>query len=212
MRSQPMKGHWLDDLDRWSTPVIANLMSMAFMVLIIPLPLAVVGLLGVMYRWMQGYYSGLFTVFFGTIRRNWWKAYIVTVIDIFIGGLVYVNFTIFQMMGMGDVLAFLSRSVTLFVAILLVLFNLYVWTLLAVWDVPLKTILKVSVQLVFAQPIWTLVMGGAVICVLIASLILPLAVIIFATGATISYIMSRGTRFVIGKYVPAEQFTLLEFD
>lgn len=212
MKSQPMNKHWLDELDRWSTPIIANLLWIFLSALIITLPLAVLGLLGVMYRWMEGQNSRLFTSFWGTIRRNWWKAYLLALIDIAIGSLIYVNLMIFQMMDMSNIFAYISRGATGFIALMLIVVNFYAWTLIAVWDAPFKVILKFSIQLVFAQPLWTLLLALLVLFIILLSALLPIAFLMVLTGALVAYVICRGTRFVAGKYIPAGQFTVIDLD
>ncbi len=211
-KTQPGRTHWRDELDHWSTPVFGNLLWVILSIPVVTMPLALVGLLAVMFRWFDGQYPNVFAVFFGTIRRTWLKCYAVAAIDIVIGGFVFLNLLIFQLMDMTDVLAFLSRSMTLFVAILLVLVNIYVWTLLAVWDAPLKRILRISVQLVFAQPLWSVIIAVAVISPLIFSTTMPAIVFMVATGAVMAYIACRGTWFVVTKYIPPHQFAWLELN
>ncbi len=113
-------------------------------------------------------------------------------------------------MGTSDVLAYFSRGVTFSVAILLVLINVYLWTLIAVWDAPFRRLLKLSVQLVFAQPLWTV--GIVIGCglVVVASIILPIAVIIVLSGAVMGYILSRGTWIVVTKYVLPSEVPLID--
>ncbi|HEX2620724.1 MAG TPA: DUF624 domain-containing protein [Phototrophicaceae bacterium] len=212
LESRLMQRHWRDELDHWTSPVLANLLWTLGSILVITMPLALVGLLGVMYRWTNGDDSPAFSVFFGTIRRTWLKAYLLVALDLLIGGLIYVNLLIFQLMDMTDVLAFISRSVTLFVAILLVLFNLYAWTLIAVWDQPLKPILRFALTLVFAQPLWTLVMAFGIGAALSLAYVLPGAAFITVIMALVGYIASRGTAFVVSKYIPLTQFKLIDVE
>lgn len=207
-----MRTHWLDDLNRWSTPVMANLLWVVLSIPVLTIPLALVGLLAVMFRWMDERDAPLFTVFFGTIRRTWHKCYLVATLDLLLGGLVYFNLLMFQVMDMSDILAFLSRSVTFYFAVLLIIFNVYVWTLLAVWDKPLKHILKFSLQLLFAQPLWSIVIAIAVISPPIVSTIMPAAVWVTVTGAISAYIACRGTWFVVTKYTDPKDFMLLPLE
>ncbi len=205
-----MRSSWLDGLDHWSTPVMANILWAVLTVLVITFPVALVGLLGVMFRWATNRSPETFTVFFGTIRRTWHKAYLAAILDILAGGFVLLNLRIFVLMGTNDILVYVSRGVTFSVAILLVLVNVYLWTLIAVWDAPFRRLLKLSIQLVFAQPLWTIgiVIGcGAVV---IASIILPIAVVMVASGAVMGYIVSRGTWIVVTKYVLPSEVPLID--
>jgi uncharacterized membrane protein YesL len=212
MRALPARKSWLSDVERWSTPVMANILWALGSVLVVTIPLALVGLLGVMFRWTTNRNAPVFPVFFGTIRRAWRKAYLAAAFDLALGGLVLLNLRIFERMSDNDLLLFISRGVTLSVALLLVLVNLYLWTLIAVWDAPFRRLLKLSVQLVFAQPLWTFAVGIGCAATLIFSLMLPMAVFVVATGAAAAFIACRGMYFVITKYVLPSEIPLLELD
>ena len=205
-----MRTHWLDDLNRWSTPVMANLLWVVLSLPVLTIPLALVGLLAVMFRWMDERDSAVFATFFGTIRRVWLKCYLLAGLNLLLGILVYFNLLLFQVMDMTDILAFLSRSVTFYFAILLIIFNIYAWTLLAVWDKPLKHIMKFSLQLLFAQPIWSIIIAIAVITPLIVTTIMPVALFVTVTGAVSAYIACRGTWFVVTKYISPQEFTWIQ--
>jgi uncharacterized membrane protein YesL len=211
MRSRSGQGDWLDEANYWSTPIMANLLWVALSVPIVTLPLAVVGLLGVMFRWMVNDSTQVFSIFFITIRRTWLKCYVIALVDVAICGFLYMNLSIFQVMDMTNVLAFMSRSVTLFVAIVFLCVNVYVWTLLSVWDVPLKLVVKTSIQLVFAQPIWTVGIALAVVLPLVFSTTyVPRFVLITFIGALIGYFASKGTWFILRKYLSADQFKWID--
>ncbi len=173
MRSFPVRKAWLDELDHWSTPLMANVLWALGSALVVTIPLALVGLLGVVFRWATHREPQVFAVFFGTIRRTWYKAYLAAALDLVVGGLVLINLRIFEFMDMSAIFAFVSRSVTLSVAILLVLVNIYLWVLIAVWDAPFQRLLKLSIQLVFAQPLWSVGIGIGCAAVLIFSSFYP---------------------------------------
>jgi uncharacterized membrane protein YesL len=206
------KGHWLDSANHWSTPIVAN---MAWVVLSLPfvtLPLATIGLFGVIFRWTVGQNISFFSVFFGTIRRNWLKSYLVFAVDLVIGGLVFINFRVFQLMDMTTVLSFLSLSITIFVALQLVMVNVYIWPLLAVWDRPLKEVVKFAFQLVFVRPLWAIIISVGVVASFVAAAFLPALVFITVAGAFTSYIACRGAWFIVRHYIDPQDFAWIEFD
>ncbi len=205
-----MKSNWLDGLDHWSTPIMANILWALLTAMVITFPVALVGLLGVMFRWATKRSPEVFSVFFGTIRRTWYKAYLAAGLDILGGGFVLLNLRIFELMGTNNVLVYFSRGVTLSVALLLMLINVYLWTLIAVWDAPFRRLLKLSVQLVFAQPLWTagIVVGCGL--VVVASIMLPIAVVIVGSGAVMGYILSRGMWTVVTRYVLPSEAPLID--
>lgn len=205
-----MRTNWLDGLDHWSTPVMANIMWALLTALVITFPVALVGLLGVMFRWATHRNPETFSVFFGTIRRTWYKAYLAAGLDLLVGGFVLLNLRIFELMGTNDVLVYMSRGVTFSTAILLVLINIYLWPLIAVWDAPFRRLLKLSIQLVFAQPLWTVGIAFGCGLVVIASVMLPVAVVVILSGAVLGYIISRGMWIVVTKYVLPSEAPLID--
>ncbi len=189
---------------------MANLLWALLTVMVITFPVALVGLFGVMFRWAIGKDPEIFSVFFSTIRRTWKKAYLAAVLDILVGGLVLFNFRIFTLMDASDLLVYVSRGATFSIALLLILINLYLWTLIAVWDAPFRRLLKLSIQLVFAQPLWTAAIFIGCLVVVIASIILPIAFVIAVSGAIIGYIAGRGTWIVVTKYVLPSEVPLID--
>lgn len=212
MDSRPTKTRWMDGVDHWTTPILANMFFVLVSLPLITIPLALAGLMGIMVRWTQHKNPEVFTTFIRTIRRNWLKCYIVAGIDVLVCGLIYVNVTIFQMMGGGDAIGWLARGVTLFFAIALVVMNVFVWTLMPVWDKPLSVIIKSCFQLVFAQPIWSILTGIGVCLVLVVSLVMPPAFWLTCTAAIAGYVACRGTWFVLTKYVSPDDFSWLELE
>lgn len=210
MKAFPVKQSWLDGMDHWATPIMVNLLWALLSLLVITMPLAMIGLFGVMFRWTNRRSPQVFSVFFGTIRRGWLKAYALAGLDLLVGGLVLLNLLIFQVMGTSDLIAFVSRSVTIGAGVLLLLVNLYAWALIAVWDAPFRQIIKLSVQLVFAEPLWTFGIFVGVAAALIASVFLPAVIFVALTGAVAAYIVSRGAWTVVTKYVEVDQFPWLD--
>jgi uncharacterized membrane protein YesL len=137
--------------------IVANLLWVAFAIPIVTLPAATAGLFAVMTGYARGQRVEAFYTFFGAMRCHWRTSTAIVLIDIGLGALLAVNLMIFPMMDMGNGIAFLSRSVTWFVAALVFLANLYVWPLLVVIDppMPLRELLTSTVRLVFAHPVWS---------------------------------------------------------
>jgi uncharacterized membrane protein YesL len=211
MATKMVKKDLRDDLEIWSSPILANMLWIILSIPMITVPLAFVGLLATMFHWMDDRNTRVFTIFFGTIRRTWHKAYAVVLLDLLIGGFLYFNLLMFQVMDMTDVLAFLSRSLTFISGVVFLLVNIHLWVLIAIWDVPLKRILTFSVQLVFAQPHWSIATCVGFISTFIFATIMPSAVFIVCIGAIAAYIACRGTWFVVRKYIPEDQFEFITF-
>ncbi|MEQ8674863.1 MAG: DUF624 domain-containing protein [Aggregatilineales bacterium] len=211
MATKIFKTGFRDDLEVWSSPVLANMLWIMLCLLVITIPLAFVGLLATMFHWMDDRNTRVFTIFFSAIRQTWQKAYAVALMDILIVSFLYFNLLIIQAMDSSDILVFLSRGVTLITLVIFLMVNVYIWVLVAIWDVPLKQILKFSIQLVFAQPIWSFVTCLGFIATFVFSTILPSAAFIICVGAIAAYVACRGTWFVVTKYVPADQFALIKY-
>src|SRR5258708_35686948 len=125
-------------LEKWASFVLANLLWSIFVIPVVTIPAATAGLFSVMSKRVRGQQHELFAEFFGSMRRLWLKATIVALVDLLLGGLLVVNLSIFPMMSANDVLGIISRSVTLFVGLLAVLVNLYVWSLMVMIEQPLR--------------------------------------------------------------------------
>lgn len=199
-----------DEIHVWSGPILANMLWVLLSIFLITMPLALVGLIGFIYRWMTDRDTRVFAIFFGTIRQTWIKCYLLFALDIAVGALIYFNFLMFQIMDMTDVLAFLSRSLTVMVLAFLVLFNVHAWVLIAIWDAPFKHIMDFTLRLIFAQPIWSLLFSMAIIFFVVLTLNMPAMVLVMVTGAIAAYIASWGTQFLVRKYLTEEQFSIIE--
>jgi uncharacterized membrane protein YesL len=123
---------------------------------------------------------------------------------------IVLNLMIFPHMDMSNPLAFLARSVTYFVCFVLLLVNLYVWSLLVVLDLPLKQLLETSVKLVFAYPVRSLGILVATAIPILISLLLPQGVFLFATLSACTLIATMGTWRVIRRHLPEGELAVLE--
>jgi hypothetical protein len=201
----------LEHLDKWGSFVLANLIWCILAVLVIPLPAATAGLFSVMSLRVRGKQPELFQEFFGAMRRLWLKAYAIALIDLLVGGLVVLNLYILPMMDMSNPLAFLARSMTIFVGVALLLFNMYAWSLMVVVeDMTLKQIILASFKLVFAYPFWSIGVLIAAIVPLIISLLLPQIVLVLVTFSVMAFIIAWGTWRIIRRHLPEEDLEVLE--
>ena len=191
-----------DLAEKWAAFVLANLLWCLLAVPLITIPAATAGLFAGMGQRSRGQQSELFATFFGAMRRLWLKATVVGVLNLLIAGLIAVNFSIFRLMSTLDLVGFLARSVTLFMAFALLMINLYVWPLMVVTDFPVRRLVETSIVLVFAHPVRSIgVLIGAAIPMVI-SLLLPRAVFLFVTVSTCASIITLGTWPIIRRYVP----------
>lgn len=195
---------WLDQLDKWATPLLAVLLWMFLALPLVTLPAATAALFAVMFHWMRGQQPETFALFFGTMRQRWLKATLAAVLDLLLAGLLIVNLLIFQLMDLAQWMAVLSLSVSLFAAVLLVVVNVYVWPLLAVWDVPLRRIIEFAVQLVFMRPLWSIATTIATLSPFLMVAVLPAALTLFIVIPIAAYMACRGTWYLAQPYLSAD--------
>src|SRR4051794_15322254 len=139
--------------DRVGTFILANLFWVLLSLPIITIPLATAGLFATLAPWGRGKPSEVFRNFFMGIHDHWRQAMLIGAIDLLLGSLIAINFSIFRLMNMSQPVAFLSQSITVFVGLVLVAVNLYIWPLLVTFDLAFRDLLTTAVKLVFAHPL-----------------------------------------------------------
>lgn len=207
MRRTETQGRYdslMEQLERWGTFVLSNLAWVLFAIPIITIPLGTVGIFQVMSMWVRGKQPEFFKDFFLAIRHLWLRAMIVGFLDAITGGLILANIQILSMMEFTSLLAIASRTVTLFGVLLLLMVNLYVWSLLVVAELSLRRILEMSFKLVFTHPFETILIliGGLLPVLLNIFLMLPVLITMFVTISLSVLIINKGTWRVIRRYIP----------
>ena len=205
-----MTTHWRDDLDVWVSPVLANLIWVMLSIPIITMPLAFVGLLAVMFHWMRDRRTQVFSIYFNTIKQTWRKAYALALVDVLVGGFLLLNISIFLQMDMSQWLPRISLGATVFALAIFLVANVVAWVLVAVWDAPLKLIIRRAIELVFINPFWTVIMALCFYVPFAFSLVLPVAVFMTVMGALAGAIASHGTRYLMTQYLSSSQMNLLK--
>jgi uncharacterized membrane protein YesL len=191
-----------EEAEKWASLILANLFWIGFALLVITLPAATAGAFAAVSEVSRGEEPHFFETFFGAMRRLWRKATAAGLLDLLLGGLIALNLWIFGRMGSLDVMAFLARSVTFFVALVVLLTNLYLWPLLIISDKPLRALIETALQLAFAHPLRSIgVLIGAAVPV-VASLWLPRAFFLIISISGCMFIISRGTWPVIQQHIP----------
>ena len=205
-----LSGGLFERFERPSTFLLANLAWLLLALPLVTIPLGTVGMFQVMSLWVRGKQPEFFADFFGAIRRYWWKAMLIGLVDAGLTALVVANLLILNQMDFLNPLALLSRSVTLFVGLLLLIVNLYIWSLLVVSELPLRRIVETSFKLAFAHPLQSI---GILIIVLLPpaiSLLLPVFVWLLGLISLSVYIANWGTWRVIRRYIPEEELAEYE--
>ena len=199
-----------EQLDLVSTFALTSLFWIFVSIPLITMPLATVGLFQVMSKWVRGKQPEFFQDFFGAIRQHWASAFMIGLIDVVGGGIVWVNLRILAMMDGANAIAIVSRSTTGLAGLVLLLANLYMWSLLVVAELPLRRIVKMSFQLVLAHPLWSSRVLLAAIIPFLVSLVLPTIVMLFGTVSLSAWIINRGTWHIIRRYLPEDELDNLE--
>lgn len=197
-------GELLDYVDKYASLIFANLMWVVLSLPIITMPAATAGLFAYMTERIRGKQPELIRVYFSGMRQYWRKATVIGVIDLIIAGLVILNLSIFSFMdSSGDIVAFIARSVTIFVALALVIVNFYLWPMLVLYEDPsLMTLLRNATGLVAAHLLLTIGMLFVVITIIGVSLMLPRGVFLFGTISLCAYFISMGAWRAIRQHIP----------
>ncbi len=202
---------FFDLIDRAGTFALANLFWVLLSIPLITAPLATAGLFATMTPMAQHKSAEVFHNFFGGIRLYWRKAMLAGLIDTLITALVVANFSIFRLMNMAQPLALLSQSVTLFVAVIAMMVNLYFWPLMVIVDIPFRELLDTSLKLVFMHPVWSTLMLLMSLAVIILSLLfLPAAALVFVTVSTFAWVTSWAAWRIIRRYIEEKDDANLE--
>jgi uncharacterized membrane protein YesL len=190
--------------EKWANFILANLLWSLLAIPLITLPAATAGIFTVMLDRVRGSTVPFFVAFFGAMRRLWLKSTLVTLGDVLIGGLLFINVLIFREMPLYDVIGLLSRSVTFFAALVLLLANLYIWSLMVVVEMSLSDLVTTSFKLVFLYPLRSCAILLAAAVPIAISLLLPRGVFLLITVSTIALIITTGTWPLIQRHLPEE--------
>jgi len=176
---------------------------------IIGIPFATLGLFAMMNQWVQGRQPELFRVFSGTIHKHWRKALIISVLDIAISSVLYINFSIFQVMSMDNILSILSVTMTACVALLFIGVNMYIWSLMPLLNISTKNLIKISLLLMLTYPLKSFFINILTITPIILSLFLPTAFFLFVTVSISGYIAVRGTWWILQQHFSVDELHTL---
>jgi len=195
-----------DFFDKAANFVLANLFWVLLSIPLVTMPLATAGLFATMSLWVRGKSPEVFRDFWDGVRQFWLKASLIGLMDGLIAGLILLNLSIFRLMNPSQLLSILSQSATLFVALTVIAVNLYLWPLMVTFaDLPLRRLIDTSIKLVFAYPLWSLVMLMlAAIPLVISLLFLPAGALVLVSFSTVALLVSWGAWRIIQRYVPEE--------
>lgn len=194
-----------------STFLLANFLWVVLSITVIGMPFATVGLFAISNHWVQGRQPEIFRVFGGAIRDHWAKAVVITALNAVACGLLFVNFSIFRMMRMDNFIAILSGTMTLSAAVLVCIMNIYVWSYLALLDLPIRKLIKLSLGFTLTYPLISLGLAVLFVLPIIMSLFLPVAIFLFVTFSTCAYLAGRVTWYVLKRHFTAKELDELTY-
>jgi uncharacterized membrane protein YesL len=195
--------------DKVGTFLFTNLAWAVLSITVIGIPFATLGLFAMMNEWIQGRQPELFKVFWGSIRNHWQKAILISLMDIVISGILYFNFTVFQFMGLDNIVAILSLTMTVSIGVVFVGINVYIWSLMPLLTIPTKNLIKLSLIFVLTYPVKSLLISLSIVVPTILSIFLPIAFFMFVTVATSAYIAVRGTWWILQQHFSIEELEAL---
>ena len=182
-----MSDDLLEQIDYWASFIMVNLLWVFCSLPLVTLPAATAGLFAVMARLSQGEAPNVYSTFFEAMRTHWKASTGLVLLNVGVFALICVNLSIFPMMSSFHPIAILSRSVTLFVALLLIMVNGYAWPLLVTREHALRPLLTLAFQMVFAYPLHSVGLLLALCLPLGISVFLPAAALILITFSCTAY-------------------------
>lgn len=197
---------WMELAQTASTFVLLNMLWLFCSLLIITMPAATAALFATIAPWGRGQSpSEPLAKFFVAMKQYGLRATAVFLLNLLIAGAVILNLLILRQMGLGQIIATMALIVTVLVALVLVLANIYLWPLLVTLDSSLPDLLKNALKLALAHPIWGVFVAGTAVIPLLVSLLLPQAFFIAITFAATALIIYAGAWRVIRRYLDEKE-------
>lgn len=207
-------GNWQDSgfyaaAERIGNFLFANLISAFLFMTVIGAPFSLLGLFALMNEWAQGRQPEFLRVYFGAIRRRWRSALGLGIIDLAGFGLILFNLSIFPLMQLRSFPAMLSLTLTLSLGAVLLMANVYAWSLASLLDLPLRGLIKLSLLLVLSRPLHSFFIALAALAPLLASLFLPIAFLLILSFSVSAYIGARGVWWALRLHFSREELAEL---
>lgn len=139
------------------------------------------------------------------MRRYWLKSTAVVLIDLVVVGFIGLNLLILRQMGLDNVFALMALSMNLILASILIVANVYTWSLMVTLDTSLRALLKNGVKLTLAHPFWGLLTAVLASFPLIISTFLPRFFFLTVSFATIALIINWGAWRVVRRYLDQDE-------
>ena len=138
--------------------------------------------------------------FFGAIRQQGVKGSIIALLDALLLRLIVINMTLLPQMNLPAPLYYPFIAITLFISLLIVTSNLYIWTLLITYDLRVKTLIDISIKLNFRHFGWSLCLLGMTLATLMLGFVLPAAISVLVLFSSCTYLITWGAWRIIQQY------------
>ena len=195
--------------ERIGTFLLTNLVSAFLLMTVVGAPLGLLGMFAVMNEWTQGRQPEFFRVYLGALQSRWRAALLLGLVDLLGVLLIATNLSIYPAMALHDYLTILSLTMTFSVALILLMANLYAWSLLSLLRLPLRATIRLSLLLVLSQPWRSLAFTVGALLPLLASLFLPIAFALILTLSLSGYITARGVLWSLAAQFPRDELDAL---
>ena len=204
---------WLELLNTVTNFILFNLLWLFGSLLIVTIPAMTAALFAAVAPWARGQSPNApLSSFCTAVRRYWFKATMMGIIDLVLGGLIVLNLLAVQRMGFEQFIAVPAFTLTVLFGVFLLVVNVYAWPLLVTLDQPLCSLLKNGLRLAVVHPFWGVLVALVVIALFLVSLFLPrmtLLTISFAAAALITY---WGAWRIMQRYLDEDDLKMLGFD
>lgn len=187
-------------LDRVSGFAIINLLWVGSVLLVVAIPAATVGLFAVVSDWFDGKDSEALGRFFGAVRQHGIKATMIGLVEAGLFGLIALNIQVIPQMNLPTLVIYPFLAITLFMGLLAVMVNLYLWALIVRYDLTIKQLVNVAVRLTFLHFGWTLGLLVMVGGVLMMGLIVPALISVLILFSSCAYLITWGAWRIIQHY------------
>ena len=187
----------------------ANLITACLLMTIVGAPFGLLGLFALMNAWTHGRQPESFRVYFSAIRRHWRVGLGLGLVDAIGFGLIIFNLGVFMRMPPQDTLTLVSLTMTFSVCLVLVMTNIYAWTLVSLLDLSLRGTIKLSLALALGKPLHSLWITAAFMLPLFISTSLPAVFLLLASLAASAYIGARGVYWVLDKQFSRQEMAEL---
>lgn len=195
--------------ERIGTFLLTNLVSAFLLMTVVGAPLGLLGMFAVMNEWAQGRQPEFFRVYLGALQSRWRAALLLGLVDLLGVLLIATNLSIYPAMALHDYLTILSLTMTLSAALILLMANLYAWSLLSLLRLPLRATIRLSLLLVLSQPWRSFAFTVGALLPLLASLFLPIAFALILTLSLSGYITARGVLWSLAAQFPRDELDAL---